>query len=76
MSTKHVYFMDRQSMFEIGLSLWKIRREKHFYLDKVEKATGIPKRIIEGMEIGKFMQYSTLRKLMEFYGVQIKITFE
>ena len=76
MSKNHEYFMDKQTMLEIGLSLWKLRCEKRFYLDKVEKETGIPKRIIEGLEIGKFLQYGTMRKLLQYYGKKIKITFE
>ena len=76
MSKNHEYFMDKQTMLEIGLSLWKLRCEKRFYLDRVERETGIPKRIIEGLEIGKFMQYGTMRKLLQYYGKKIKITFE
>ncbi len=64
MSKNHEYFMDKQTMLDIGLALWKLRE------------TGIPKRIIEGLEIGKFLQYSTLRKLLQYYDKKIKITFE
>ena len=76
MSKNHEYFMDKQAMLDIGSALWKLRCEKRFYLDRVEKETGISKRIIEGLEIGKFMQYRTMRKLLQYYDKKIKITFE
>ena len=76
MSKNHEYLMEKQTMLDIGLALWKLRCEKRLYLDRVERETGIPKRIIEGLEIGKFLQYGTLRKLLQYYDKKIRITFE
>ena len=70
------YSLDKETKRQIGGALWQIRYEKHLYLRNVTAATAIPSRIIEGMELGKFIQYSALRKLSEFYGKKIKITFE
>ena len=70
------YSLDKETKRQIGGALWQIRYEKHLYLRNVTAATNIPSRIIEGMELGKFIQYSALRKLSEFYGKRIKITFE
>ncbi|MBQ8482257.1 MAG: hypothetical protein IJ532_06965 [Alphaproteobacteria bacterium] len=69
------YLFDTQTKLEIGQALWQARHEKHLYINNVASSTGIPSKIIDGMELGKFMKYGSLRKLMDFYGVQIKITF-
>lgn len=70
------YSLDKETKRQIGEALWQIRYEKHLYLKNVTALTNIPSRIIEGMELGKFIQYSALRKLSEYYGKKIKITFE
>ena len=70
------YSLDKETKRQIGAALWQIRYKKHLYLKNITTQTGIPCRIIEGMELGKFIQYGALRRLAEFYGVQIKITFE
>lgn len=70
------YSLDKETKRQIGKALWQIRYEKHLYLKNVTATTNIPCRIIEGMELGKFIQYSALRRLCEFYGKKIKITFE
>ena len=70
------YSLDKQTKRDIGAALWQIRYEKHLYLKNITAQTKIPMRIIEGMELGKFIQYGALRRLMEFYDKHIKITFE
>ena len=70
------YSLDKQTKRDIGAALWRLRHEKHLYVKNVSAKTNIPCRIIEGMELGKFIQYSALRMLTEFYDKKIKITFE
>ena len=70
------YSFDKQTKRDIGFALWQIRYEKHLYLKNITTQTKIPMRIIEGMELGKFIKYGALRKLMDFYGKKIKITLE
>ena len=67
------YLFDAQTKIEIGQSLWQARHEKHLYINNVAVKTGIPSKIIDGMELGKFMEYSSLRKLMGFYGKWVNI---
>lgn len=38
--SKVEYFVDKQSMMEIGFILWKARWDKHFNLEHVAKETG------------------------------------
>ena len=73
---KNGIFLDKQTAREIGQALWQIRAEKHLYLRHVVKATNILSDVIEGMELGKFIQYGTIRKLINFYGKKMRITFE
>ena len=74
--SKNGLFIDKQTSYEIGQALWQMRAEKHLYLRHVVKATNIPSDVIEGMEIGKFIQYGTIRKLINFYGKKMRITFD
>ena len=74
--SKIEYFVDKQSMLEIGMMLWKLRREKRLYLEHVSKETGIPTKMIEGLELGKFLRYGQVRKLMAYYGKELKIVYE
>jgi len=68
--------MDKQTIQEIGHQLWQMRQERRMYLHTVSFQTRIPERVIEGMEIGKFIKYAPFRRLMEFYGKKMTITFE
>ena len=70
---KYKYFIDNATKYEIGRELWRLRQENHLYLRHVAQQTGIPEYAIEGMEIGKFIQYGTLRKLLNFYGKKMRI---
>jgi len=72
----HDYFMDKESMCAIGHALWQVRQEKRLHLDRVQKDTHIPQRVIDGIEIGRHLNYGVLRKLLIYYGRSIKITLE
>ena len=76
MSAKNGYFIDRKTLHEIGAELFRLRKERGIYLKSAARQTGIPERIIEGMELGKFIQYTGFRRLAEFYGVKMKIVME
>lgn len=68
--------MDKQTIREIGRQLWQIRQEHGMYLHTVAFQTHIPEKVIEGMEIGKFIKYAPFRRLIEFYGKSMRIVFE
>ena len=74
--SKNGIFLDNQTAREIGQALWQIRTEKHMFLRTVSNRTNVPERVIEGIEIGKFIQYGTIRRLISFYGKKMRITFE
>ena len=69
-------YMDKQTIREIGHELWLIRKQRGMYLRTVSNCTHLPERIIEGMEIGKFIQFSAFRRLTEFYGKKMRIVFD
>jgi len=66
--TRSEYFVDRETLKEIGHELWKIRQEKRFLLYQVQSRTRIPERIIDGIETGRHLNYGVVRKLINFYG--------
>ena len=74
--SKNGIFLDKQTAREIGHELWLIRKQRGMYLHTVANRTNLPERIIEGMEIGKFIQFSAFRRLTEFYGKSMRIVFE
>ena len=63
-------------MHEIGHELWLLRNQRGMYLRTVAHQTKLPERVIEGMEIGKFLKYSAFRQLMDFYGKKMRIVME
>lgn len=73
---KSEYFIDKQSMKELGLQLFLLRQEKHLRLHNVSAQTHIPDRIIDGIETGRSCNYGVVRKLLTFYGKKMKIVFE
>ena len=73
---KHKYFMDRQGRLEVGYALWKLRQEKGMTLTQASIQMNIPIRIIDSHELGRIQQYSTMRRMSDFYGKQMKIVFE
>ena len=72
----HVYLMDNESIRQLGEELWRRRRAKHLLLEQVQKQSGIPAKVIEGLELGRYLQYGYARKLLKFYGVNMKIVLE
>ncbi|MBO6281651.1 MAG: hypothetical protein J6N49_03865 [Alphaproteobacteria bacterium] len=74
--SKYYNEIDKQTLREIGYALWQERNARRLYLRTVATQTNLPARIIEGMEIGKFLQYSAFRRLLNFYGKRIRIVFE
>ena len=76
MSAKDCYYMDKQTLREIGLQLWILRKQRGMYLQNVATLTHLPARVVEGMELGKFIQYTAFRRLTEFYGKKMRIVFE
>ena len=72
----HDYFMDKETMRQIGQALWELRRDKRLQLHHVSTQAKIPENILERMEIGRNMPYGTLRKLLNFYGKSIRISIE
>ncbi len=72
----HVYLMDNESIRQLGEELWRLRRAKHLLLAQAEKQSGIPAKVIEGLELGRYLQYGYARKLLKFYGVNMKIVLE
>lgn len=68
--------LDKEAMRDFGYSLWLARQEKKLTLKQLAKKTNLPERIIDGMELGRFVQYSALRRLMEFYQKRARIVFE
>ena len=70
------YLFDKQTKLEIGQELWRLRYDKRLYLTNVSVKNKIPCRIIEGMEPGKFMQYGSLRKLLDFYVKKVKVILD
>ena len=71
-----VYSVDKESVRQIGRELWRLRREKNLLLQQVEKKSGVPAKIIESLELGRYLQYGYLRKLLAFYGKELRIVLE
>ena len=68
--------LDKKAMREFGQNLWLARQEKRLTLKQAARATNLPEHIIDGMELGRFVQYSALRRLMAFYGKTARIVFQ
>ena len=73
---KYKYFMDKQGRLEVGYALWQLRREKGMTLSQASIQMNIPIRIIDSHELGRIQQYTTMRRMSDFYGKKMKITFE
>jgi len=69
-------FIDKQSLLDIGEELFRLRREKHLFLYQLAKQTGIPAKVIEGIEIGRYLKFRELRNLSKFYGKKPRIVFD
>ena len=68
--------LDKDEARKFGAQLQQIRHEKHLYLKNVATIIKVSPKIVEGMELGRFMRYGALRKLLKFYGKKVKITLE
>lgn len=68
--------LNKEEARKFGAELQKIRHEKHMYLKNVAAIIKVPERIIEGMELGRFMRYGALQRLLKFYGKKVKIGFD
>ena len=71
-----VYLVDKETVRQIGRELWRLRREKNLLLQQVEKKSGVPAKIVESLELGRYLQYGYLRKLLAFYGKELRIVLE
>ena len=67
------YLLDKESLKQLSYELWHLRHDKNLLLRQVESRTGVPAEVIEALELGRFMQYGYFRKLMTFYGKEMKI---
>ena len=76
MSTIGVILIDREISRELGAQLNQLRHERNLYLKNVTTATQIPEKVIDGMELGRFLRYGDFRRLLKFYGKRVKISLE
>ncbi len=74
--SEHKYFFDKESLHELGLSLWKIRQDRRLYLHQLEKQSKIPAKIIDGIETGRSFHYGAARKLIRFYGKKLRLSLD
>lgn len=68
--------IDKDLARQFGTQLWQARQEHHLYLKNVATAINVLERLIEGMELGKFMRYGVLVRLLKFYEKKVKLTLE
>lgn len=69
-------YIDKKSVKEIGAALFQLRCQKNLFLYQVARQTNMPAKVIEGMEIGRYLKFGKLRRLTEFYGKKIHLTLE
>ena len=67
--------IDKQAMREFGHKLWLARQEKNLTIKQLSKQLNLPEHIIDSMEVGRFVQYSALRRMMQYYGKTAHIVF-
>ena len=60
----------------MGAEFFRLRREKSLFIYQVAKRTDIPEKIIEGIELGRYVKYGKIRRLAEFYGKKAHIALE
>ncbi|MBQ8481860.1 MAG: hypothetical protein IJ532_04950 [Alphaproteobacteria bacterium] len=68
--------LNKKIRMQIGHELWLARQEKHLYIYQVAKHSRVPIDLIDIMELGKAIDVTALKKLLKFYGKQIKICFK
>ena len=70
------YFLNKELVREIGFQFWLMHQEKQEKLEDVARKTHIPAYKIDLIELGKRFHLCDYRKLTEFYGKKMKISFE
>lgn len=70
------YFIDKESLKEIGHNLWLMRQEKKLMVYQVASRIHVPERIIDRIEIGRGLNYGVVRRLTTFYGKKMRVVFE
>ena len=68
--------IDKKAIKEIGAEFFKLRREKSLFIYQVAKKTAMPEKVIEGIELGRYIKYGKIRRLAKFYDKKIYITLE
>ena len=68
--------IDKKAVKEIGLEFFRLRREKSLFIYQVAKRTSMPEKVIEGIELGRYLKYGKIRRLAEFYGKKARISLE
>ena len=68
--------IDKKAVKEIGAAFFKLRCEKSLFIYQVAKKTAMPEKVIEGIELGRYIKYGKIRRLAEFYGKKIYIAWE
>ena len=68
--------IDKKAIKEIGAEFFKLRRERSLFVYQVAKRIAMPGKVIEGIELGRYLKYGKIRRLAEFYGKKIRITLE
>ena len=61
---------------EIAPQLKQLRLDRQLSIEELQVATHISRRILNRMENGKFLTFSHLRRLLEFYGKKVRIVLE
>ena len=54
-------YIDKKSVKEIGAALFQLRCQKNLFLYQVARQTNMPAKVIEGMEIGRYLKFGKLR---------------
>lgn len=70
------YFIDKETIKEVGKALWVLRCEKKLKIYQVSEKTHIPIARIDLIELGLRFNFYDYRKLASFYGKNMRISFE
>ena len=68
--------LDKQALKDFGYNLWLLRQQQNLTVKQLSSRLNIPERIIDCMEIGRFVQYNALRRIMDYYGKKTRIVIE
>ena len=66
---------------KINSSVWGSRRNilntpDWLFIYQVAKRTAIPEKVVEGIELGRYVKYGKIRRLAEFYGKKVHIILD